>query len=80
LFVSESCWGSGTGCVIGRDPFRGYDVFLVLLRGRDVGQGVPRGCHAATEVVVFHIDKEPAFGADPLSPVPVCVGFDGVEV
>ena len=53
---------------------------MVLLRGRDVGQGVPRGCRAATEVVVFHIDKEPAFGADPLSPVPVCVGFDGVEV
>ena len=80
LFVTESCGGSGPGRVAGRDLFRGCDVFLVLLKGRDVGQGVPRGCRAAAEVVVFHINKEPALGADPLSSVPVRTCFDGVEV
>ena len=67
------------GLVIGSDLLRGCDVFLILLRGRDVGQGVPRGGGAAAEVVVFHVDKEPAFGADPLSSVPVRACFDGVE-
>ena len=67
------------GRVVGGGLLRGCDVFLILLRGRDVGQGVPRGCRAAAEVVVFQIDKEPAFGADPLSPVPVRACFDGVE-
>ena len=80
MFVSEGCWGSGTDLVIGSDLFRRCDVFLILLRGSDVGQGVPRGCRAAAEVVFFHVDQELAFGADPLSSVPVCVCFYGVEV
>jgi len=37
------------------------------------------GCSAAAGVVVFHVHEEPAFGADPLSSVPVRVCFDGVE-
>ena len=50
------------------------------MRGRDVGQGVLWGSGTAVEVVVFHVNKEPAFGADPLSLMPVCTCFDGVEV
>jgi len=58
----------------------GGDFFLVLLRGYKVGQGFAgRGC-AAAEVVIVHVYKEPAFGADPLSSVPVCTCFDRVEM
>jgi len=53
---------------------------LIFLWWRDVPQGAPRGSGTAPEVVVFHVDKKPAFGADPLSPMPVRTGFDGVEV
>jgi len=53
---------------------------LIFLWWRDVPQGTPCGSCTAAEVVVFHIDKELAFGADPLSPMPVRTGFDGVEV
>jgi len=47
----------------------------VFLWWPDVGQGVPQGSGTAVEVVVFHVDKEPAFGADPRSLLPVCTGF-----
>ena len=53
---------------------------LVFLWGRDIGQGVPQGSSTAAEVVVFHVDKKLAFGADPLSLLPVCTGFAWVEV
>jgi len=53
---------------------------LVFLWWCDVSQRVPRGSGTAAEVVVFHVDKEPAFGADPLSLPPVCRGFAWVEV
>jgi len=48
---------------------------LVFLWWRKVSQGVLRGSGTAAEVVVFHVDKEPAFGADLLSLLPVCTGF-----
>jgi len=48
----------------------------LLLRGCNVGQG----CCTTAEVVVFHLHKEPAIGADPLSLVPGCACFAGVEV
>jgi len=48
----------------------------LLLWGCNVGQG----CCTTAEVVVFHLHKEPAIGADPLSLVPGCVCFTGVEV
>ena len=50
-----------------------------LLWWGDIGQGNAGGCSAAAELVVFHVHKEPAFGADPLSSVPVRACFDGVE-
>jgi len=49
--------------------------FLVFLWWRDIGQGVPQGSGTAAEVVVFHVDKEPEFRADPLSLLSVCTGF-----
>ena len=35
---------------------------------------------AAVKVVVFHVHEELAFGADPLSLMPVCASFDRLEV
>ena len=68
--------GGHSGSLVGV----GRDFFLVLLRGCKVGQGfAERGC-AAAEVVIVHVYEEPAFGADPLSSVPVCVCFDRVEM
>jgi len=52
-----------------------WSSLLVFLWWRNVGQGVPRGSGTAAEVVVFHVDKEPAFRADPLSLLPVYTGF-----
>ena len=53
---------------------------MVLLRWCKVGQWFTgRGC-AAAEVVIVHVYEEPAFGADPLSSVPVCACFDRVEM
>jgi len=59
---------------------RGFGGMLyrsgLVLRGCNVGQG-----HCTTaEVVLFHLHKEPAIGADPLSLVPGCTCFAGVEV
>ena len=53
---------------------------LLFLWWRDVGQGVLLGSGTTAEVVIFHVDKEPAFGADPLSLLAVCAGFAWVEV
>ena len=58
----------------------GGDFFLVLLRGCKVSQGFTGRGHAAAEVVIVHVYEEPAFGADPLSSVPVCACFDRVEM
>jgi len=57
----------------------GFHVFLIFLWWRDVRQGFTWGCSAAAEVVVFHVHEELAFGADPLSSVPVHACFDEVE-
>jgi len=66
--------GGYSGSLVGL----GGDFLLVLLRGCKTSQGfVGRGCTAAEEVIV-HVYKEPAFGADPLSAVPVCACFDRV--
>jgi len=80
LFISEGCWGSGASLVIGDGLLWGCSVFLIFLSGRDVGQGFPQGGGTTAEVVVFHVDQELGVGADPLSPMPFRVCFDGVEV
>ena len=68
--------GGHSGSLVGV----GRDFFLVLLRGCTVGQGFAgKGC-AAVEVVIVHVYEELAFGADPLSLVPVCTCFDRVEM
>ena len=53
---------------------------MVLLTGCKVGQGFAGRGFAAAEVVIVHDYEEPAFGADPLSSVPVCAYFDRVEM
>ena len=58
----------------------GGNFFLVLLRGCKVVQGFAGRGWAAAEVVIVHVYEEPAFGADPLSSVPVCACFDRVEM
>jgi len=65
---------------IGGGLLRGCGVFLIFLSGRDVGQGFPQGGSTTAEVVVFHVDQEPAVGADPLSLMPVRACLEGVEV
>ena len=45
---------------------------------RDVRLGFTWRCSTAAEVVVFCVHVEPAFGADPLSSMPVRACFDGV--
>jgi len=66
LLVLERGWRGGSG-------------FLVVLGWSDVGKGFAWGCGAAAEVVVFHIYQESTLRADPLSWVPVCTCYNGVE-
>ena len=66
--------------VIGGGFLQGCGVFLTFLSGRDVSQGFPQGGGTTADLVVFHVDQEPAVGADPLSLMPVRACFEGVEV
>jgi len=70
---SHGCRGDGIGGRARSMPH--WSGLLVFLWWREVGPGVPQSSGTAAEVVVFHVDMEPAFGADPLSLLPVCTGF-----
>ena len=81
----------GSGLMYQGDDFGQEGDLFVLLHGRGFrgvlyrgglllwGCNVGQGHCTIVEVVVFHLHKEPAIGADPLSLVPGCACFAGVE-
>jgi len=81
----------GSGLMYQGDDFGQEGDLFVLLHGQGFGGilywdglllwgcNVGQGRHTTAEVVVFHLHKEPAIGADPLSLVPGCAYFAGVE-